>query len=440
LVPFYFGTGHAFVVRFKTKTKTKNTRKMPTTTDLSTLNTRAQKVDADYTGVAVAWNDGQRGVASFNGAPQLSSIGNNITDVRLIAKDGGVLPFVRPHNHDEIIGITTADKVMFVEKDGSQTTAQEILETMTDRAGYMGYVSVDAKPDPREKVIVRVQNVWVPLNADETERQVAPGHYSYQTKDPANPRNLIVLGTPSGVFVHSDAAGIKKLMAHSNDPDGSVNEHWHSVEPTNTRVGETQKNETPVPAKRARAVEMGLHGMGHRSNCFLVMSIPNKQKLQSVTRSWADYEDDDDDDSGLMYRSMSGGVLRSLGAVDGVSRVARVSVDEAIFGKATKNEIAIVRPGEGNNKEPIVITIMLYHTVQANAGVVNVAEEDVVRGINDIKSIYKMCDVTCKLSELPKMLHKLTPQDVKTCVEKVAKDPVSKDPFVPQSNALSMFG
>jgi hypothetical protein len=411
---------------------------MPTTTDLSTLNTRAQKVDADYTGVAVAWNDGQRGVTSFNGSPQLSSLGNNICDVRLIAKDGGILPFVRPDNRDEVLGITTANKVMFVEKDGSQTTAQEILETMTDRAGYMGYTSVDAKPDPQEKLIVRVQNVWVPLNADETERRVAPGHYSYQTQDPANPRNLIVLGTPSGVFVHSDATGIKKLMAHSNNPDGSVNEHWHSVEPTNTCVGETQETDVPLTANKARAVEIGLRGMGRRSNCFLVMSIPNKQKLQSETRSWADYEEDGNTyDSGVIYRSCDG--FRSLGAVDGVSRVARVSVDEAIFAKAAKNEIAIVRPGEGNNKEPIVITIMLYHTVQANAGVVNVAEEDVVRGINDIKSIYKMCDVTCKLSELPKMLHKLTPEDVKTCVKKVAEDPVSNDPFVPQSNALSMF-
>ena len=118
--------------------------------------------------------------------------------------------------------------------------------------------------------------------------------------------------------------------------------------------------------------------------------------------------------------------------------VARVSVDEAVFGSAAKNEISIVRAGNDTNKEPIVITIMLYHTVQAaDGGMITVTKEDVVRGINDIKSIYKMCDITCKLSQLPKMLHPLTAEDVKTCKKKVEQDSVVKDPFMPHPHYLS---
>jgi hypothetical protein len=233
---------------------------------------------------------------------------------------------------------------------------------------------------------------------------------------------LIVLGTPSGVFVHSDSPGIKKLMAHSINENGSVNEHWHIVEPTNTRVGETQENDNDMffSMNRARAVKMGLDGMGYRSNCFLVMSIPNKQDEQSIDDNWV-YEDGYFDE--VIYRSCSGFRSCTGTTSDGISNVARVSTDEAVFGKAKKNEIKIVRASESDNKEPIVITIMLYHTVQANANVINVKDEDIVRGIKDIKSIYNMCDSTCKLSQATMMLHELTKTDIKTCVNKFKKDP-----------------
>lgn len=431
-ITWFFPFPYNTELRLRTKTdcvpkptvyqnRNKNIRvQMPTNMNLSTLNARVQKIDPEYIGVTTAWNDGQRGVSS-TGFSMLSSLGNNITDARLIAQDGGVLPFVRPHNLDERLGITTADKIFFVEKDGTQTTAQEVLEKMNERASYMGYSYVDAKMEPKEKVVVRVQNVWVPLHTDEKERNVAPGHYSYQTHDAADPRNLIVLGTPSGVFVHSDAAGIKKLMAHSSNPDGSVNEHWHTVKPTDKRVGEVQEEDESQGIPEKRACTMGLQGIEFGANCFFIMSIPNTQTILPDT----------DDEWGKQC------VYRSLGnEMDGVSRAAHVSVDYVVSGIAAKNAISIVRPGKGVGKEPIVITIMIYHTVQADAAVVNVAEEDLVRAINEIKSIYKTCDQTCKLSELPTMLHKLTAQDVQICTEKVVQDPVFSDPFSPQADAL----
>ena len=57
-----------------------------------------------------------------------------------------------------------------------------------------------------------------------------------------------------------------------------------------------------------------------------------------------------------------------------------------------------------------MITIMLYHTVQAaDGGMITVTKEDVVRGINDIESIYKMCDITTGCG---RMLHPLA-EDVR---------------------------
>jgi len=172
--------------------------------DLASLNERVIKVNSNYEAVAVAWNNGSRGVE--NG--KLSYLGSNITEARLVAHDGGVLPFVRPKNMNEIVGITTADKIMLVEEDGSQVTAQHMLLGLEQRAKYMGYTSIKANIKNIERVVVRFQNVWVPLKEDETQRKLVPAHYSYQTKDKANPRNLIVLGTPNGIYVHSDAEGI----------------------------------------------------------------------------------------------------------------------------------------------------------------------------------------------------------------------------------------
>lgn len=396
---------------------------MPTHTNLNLLNDRVKAVDPSFVGCEVAWNDGQRGVtsSSLSESPVLSCFGNNITDVCLIAADGGALPFVRPDNLDELVGITTADKLFFAEKNGSSVSAHHVLATMTERASYMGYTSVDTKMRPQEQVVVRVQNVWVPMKDGETSREVAPGHYSYQTMAEDDPRNLIVLGTPDGISVHSDGVGIKKLMGHTVNPDESVNEHWHSVQPTELRVGECFAPPGPTARQEpglASPVMVGFKDMGLRTNCFLVMSIPNQQKPPAP----------------VIYRALSAVPegLRSLPAEqDGESRSARVSLDEKVFGAATKKSIEIVRPAKGDQLEPIVVTIMLYHTVRGDADVVNVRDEDVQLGIRDIKSIYKMCDKTCKLSELPAMLHKLTKTDVSAIAKKK-----KMDPFEPKADAL----
>ena len=52
--------------------------------------------------------------------------------------------------------------------------------------------------------------------------------------------------------------------------------------PTTTRVGDTQEEDaTSLPSNKARAVGMGLDGMGQRSNCFLVMSVPEQAETEA---------------------------------------------------------------------------------------------------------------------------------------------------------------
>lgn len=381
----------------------------------------------DYMAGTVAWNDGQRGVV--NGS--LSCLGRNITDARIVSRDGKHLNFVRPNNMDEKLGITEARNVLFAERDGTQVTAQQVLETLSERAAYMGYTSVDPKVSANQRVVYRVQNAWIPLAKGQTEEDIAPAHYSYQTTSRSDPRNLIVLGTAQGVFVHSDDAGVQKLLAHGEGPDGTVTEHWFKAEPTSTRVGHAMLNDTETRAKRARAVEMGIKGMGPRANCFVVMSIPNKQKPVAA-RVGLSYplSSDDDDDKLPIYRSLAG-----------VSRSARVSVAEEVVGTASANAIAIERPED----EPIVVTILLYNTIEVPEGAsgpVDVATTDVALAVSDMEHIYDLAKEhggnVCKLSELPAMLHKLTEADVAVVKTKLATDPPF-DPMAPKPNALAMF-
>ena len=386
---------------------------------------------SDYMSGTVAWNDGQRGVV--NG--QVSAFGGNITDARILSRSGKNLPFVRPHNLNEKLGITDAENIVFAERDGTQVTAQDVLETLSTRAEYMGYTSVKPNVTKNQKIVYRVQNAWIPLEEGQTEEDIVPAHYSYQTMSRDDPRNLIVLGTAQGVFVHSDDHGIQKLFAHGEGEGGSVTTHWFTAEPTTTRVGQAVLNDSESRAKRARAVEMGVRGMGPRANCFVVMSIPNKQK-PLVLRGLSSWQNNDDDDGAPVYRSLGGSVC-------GVSRSARVSVAEEAVGTASANAIEIERPED----EPIVCTILLYNTMEVPKGTspnadVNVDTTDIALAVSDMEHIYDLARThggdVCRLSELPAMLHKLTKADMDVINEKVAKDPPF-DPMRPNKNAAAMI-
>jgi len=407
---------------------------------------RAIEAHDRYAAGAIAWNDGQRGVTVVNGTPVLSAFGPNITDVCIVDEAGNMCQFIRPPNMDETLGVMDAKDLLMVDKDGNNVSVQDLLDDIEDRCKYMGYTSIKTNTVPNQKVVVRFQTAWVPIKKGTTLTKIVPQHYSYQTNSRTNPRNLLVLGTPQGVFAHNDDSGGNKLFAHSVDASGTVHNHWFEAESNkDCMVGHAAiaMEEEGHLEKKARAVEMGIRGMGPRTNCFVTVAVPNTQKQEAVTRdpsSVAMNSNDDDDgaDFPLVYRSLS--------VCTGKSYSARVSVAEESVGTCDANAIDIVRP----ENEPILVTVLTYNTVEVpddfegEPTTMKIAPTDVALGVADLDRQYDLVKknggVVCKLSELPAMLRKLTKEDMAQIVKKVAEDPPPHaDPMVPTATALAAF-
>lgn len=386
-----------------------------------------------YCAGAVSWNDGQRGVTIVNGTPTLSALGNNITDVYIATKNDKLCQFMRPLLRDERVGLMQPEGLLTVDKNGASVSVRDILDSIEERSKYMGYTSVKPKYRTGDKVVVRFQTAWVPIPSGATRTEIVPKMYSYQTFDRSNPRNLNILGTPQGCFVHSDAPGANPLFAHTVDDEGVVHNHWFEAEPNrNCHVGQAVERDDSSVSNKAKAVEMGIRGMGHRTNCFVTIAIPNKQKV----------------DKGFGYRSLCGGNDESDGPVpvyralnnSGTSFAARISMAKESVGNADANAVDIERP----DGEPIVVTVLTYNTIQVPEGfqgdptTVEVSLKDVEAGIRDLDRQYELVlknhGVVCNLSELPAMLHKLTDADIAVIKKKMKDDPMS-----PHPSALAAF-
>lgn len=408
------------------------------------MNECLRAIDAHdrYAAGAIAWNDGQRGVTVVNGTPVVSAFGSNITDVCIVDEAGNTCQFIRPPNMDETLGVMDAKDLLMVHKDGTNVSVQELLDDIEGKCKYMGYTSIKTDTGADQKVVVRFQTAWVPIKKGTKLTKIVPQHYSYQTRSRTNPRNLLVLGTPQGVFAHNDDSGGNRLFAHSVDASGTVHNHWFEAESNrDCMVGHAATEEDGRPNKKARAVEMGIRGMGARTNCFVTVAIPNTQKKEVYLRGMSSLSttSDDDDECAPVYRSLGS-------ACTGKSYSARVSVAEETVGTCDANAIDIVRPAD----EPIVVTVLTYNTVEVpddfegEPTTMTIAPTDVALGVADLDRQYDLVKknggVVCKLSELPAMLHKLTKKHVAEISKKVTEDPPpppAADPMVPTASALS---
>lgn len=398
-----------------------------------------------YAAGAIAWNDGQRGVAVVNGTPSVSAFGSNITDVCIVDEVGNTCQFIRPPNMDETLGVMDAKDLLMVDKVGTNVSVQDLLDKIEDKCKYMGYTSIKTDTGANQKVVVRFQTAWVPIKKGAKFTKIVPQHYSYQTRSRTNPRNLLMLGTPQGVFAHNDDSGGNKLFAHTVDASGTVHNHWFEAESNkDCMVGHAATEETTLPTKKARAVEMGIRGMGPRTNCFVTVAIPNTQKKEvnthGLTSGAMNDDDDDDNNCAPVYRSLC------AAPCTGKSYSARVSVAKDSIGTCDANAINIVRPAN----EPIVVTVLTYNTVEVpddfegEPTAIKIAATDVALGVADLDRQYDLVKknggVVCKLSELPAMLHKLTKEDMAQISQKVAEDPPPHvDPMVPTASALAAF-
>ena len=360
---------------------------------IQTMNAALEAVDAypRYQAGSVGWNDGRRGMIVVDGVPTLSSFGNNITDVRIVTDRGGVCQYIKPPNMDETVGVLHAKDVLM----GANVSVQDVLDDIEARCAYAGYESVEVNADADEQIVVRFQTCWVPLLAGTAVTKIAPEHFSYQTRSRSDPRNLLLLGTPNGVFVHSDDAGGNKLFAHSVAATGEVTNHWFEAR-VNAECSVGQST-------RSGGVEMGVRGMGPRANCFVTVAIPNAQTDSRL----AAY---DDDFCLPVYRSVVGD-----DATLGVSHAAIVTASTDAFGTYAPNA-TYIRRAYG---EPIVVTVLTYNTVEfpstfkgEDPTALQVSTSDVALGVADLDRQYDLvkrnCGVVCKLSQLPAMLHKLT--------------------------------
>ena len=207
---------------------------MPLSVDASELCATAQQIHSDYTAVTVQWNDCSRGVDNYG---ELLSLGGNITDARLMYGAKQLAPCVRPDNLNEKLGVVRADRV-FVSVHGKRLSVHDLLCDAAQHASYMGFKHIDLQVDPAqpEVVVVRFQEAFVPLEADQARAQVVPTNFNYQTQHADDPRNLLLCASAHGVYAHTDMPGANALYAHTLS-DSCVAQHLFDVEETGAAVG-----------------------------------------------------------------------------------------------------------------------------------------------------------------------------------------------------------
>ena len=130
-----------------------------------------------------------------------------------------------------------------------------------------------------------------------------------------------------------------------------MTQHLFDVEETDFAVGTAQCGDAPkVESGGARAVEMGLEGMGPHSNCFMVLSVPNKDSLPDAARwLWRGWRGCNLPISGLRQRLWRRALRTPLG-------------EQGKVGLAkSRADVSIERPEKETYKEPIVLT-MLFTT------------------------------------------------------------------------------
>ena len=219
-----------------------------------------------------------------------------------------------------------------------------------------------------KKVAVRFQTAWVPLDDETGMQQIAPCNFSYQTNKADDPRNLLLVCTPLGVFAHLDGVGFQPLLMQKG-----YNTQWFKATQSEHQVAQNSNADSPTT--------LGLLGSGNRENRFLIVTVPLKQK-----------ESPPDFVGGCVYRSL---------ALEGVSRAARFEAGD-IYGRATTMNVDLVMDPD----ESIVVTQIDFNTLSGGSVI---AKEDVRLAINDMNRQYDMCDSVCKLSELPAMLCPIKP-------------------------------
>ena len=392
-----------------------------------------QEINSLYFATDLQWNDNCRGVQ--NG--KLIVYGKNITDSCLMTQKGTVT-VVRTENMNEKLGLTDPSLINC----GEYGSLADVLSNINEHSKYKGF-KIDFGDLP-PCVAYRCSTTFVPLTTDESSKKIVPANYSYNTFDEEDPTNMLLVVTPTGISVHTDTVGWYRLYAESVD-NGEIHTHWYEAEKTDFAVGHAQA-ETPTDAeehktKRAKVTSLGPDGDIQTCSRMLVVSIPLKKKPPHPpsyqNRSLSSSLSCDQDD-GPKYRNLS--------AADAYA--ARLNVSEDVVDTVSAKNISLVR----DTTSSIVVTQCDYNVVivPANNPRYILNKRDAEWCIKAMERSYGLGKFgTCKLSELPAMLHKFEKSHMEEIQKgwdaskeksiKQAKKSAMEDPFKPIKNALAAF-
>lgn len=254
-----------------------NCMKPPSLTD--TL--RAVAAPLGYSVTAVSWEDCSRG---FTASGQLSSMGSNITDVRIADRERRPIYTVRAQNWNERVAFVPAADVALVVGNEEPTTHKALrsvaLNEYLARIGTFGaYAGVPAATSLASDAIdarltVRFQTVFVAKDAEFTTNV-----YSYGGTD-ANPQNLLLYCTAQGTSIDATAHG--NVFLHMRTPAGKTETSWLQARASEFKVGGAQTETVESAAAAAAAgsavaAQMGIRAMGTRCNVVMLIQVPLKQ-------------------------------------------------------------------------------------------------------------------------------------------------------------------
>lgn len=268
------------------------------------LNLAAAGREHAYMCKRIAWEDVDRYMTSGNGA--LSTVGANITDVHIEddQKPPRCLYTLRAQNWNERVNTVAASDIMVVVGNhvpgNTKLESVPLDEVLRHMGAYGNYAGVAASinlsaPDTDAKVSVRRQVVFLPtVGVAATEPgEIGPEHvasrhfltkcYSYQTRDPKDPRNMLLLCTAQGMAVQQSEVGAQPVPYHLKRADMGITRYKLEAEASNIAVGAEQietPEEAAAAAKRGKATArfIGTKDLAARFDIQMLVQVPLKQK------------------------------------------------------------------------------------------------------------------------------------------------------------------
>jgi len=261
---------------------------------------------ANYSCKSVSWDDCCRGYDDGS----LSSVGDNITDTFLCAKDSRVLYTIRSDNWNEKLGLVSADDIaMMARQSNSERLSNVSLSQFLEKFDEYGEHTRCSTNNLRKETLdtrcsIRFQTTFLPVSDDE-EFEFTPVSFNYNTENEHDPKNLVLMATAQGVSIGADTGTHQRHYHHEiqrvkteSKPCGdylgmgseqfNIHRHWFKAEETEHAVGKDQKQveslrRSPRLADKSTkkttncvAQRLGPKCMGERFNTIMTIQVPLK--------------------------------------------------------------------------------------------------------------------------------------------------------------------